>query len=70
VIVDKEERIIAVKPSQPKEGWAEICKEVQGALVEFGKTLSIKKYKQHDRGDFGCFSMGLSSGGGQKVSFI
>jgi hypothetical protein len=67
VIVDKEERVIAVKPSQPKGAWKEIWTEVQDALVKFGETLNIPKYKQHDRGDFGCFSMGLSSGGGQKV---
>lgn len=65
--MDCEDRIIAVKPSQPSGNWAEIYKEVEVALGVFGETLDKVKYANHDRGNFSCFSMGLSYGGGQKV---
>jgi hypothetical protein len=74
LILDKEERIIAVLVGQPDDPkWGDVAAsatEVMQEVEQLGKSsdLFTEKALSHRRGEYLAISTGVSFGGGQKVS--
>lgn len=73
-ILDSQDRITVMCVGHPDaEEWSDVCQDAAGLLGqvrEEGLSCNIfpNKYLNHRRGDFVALPVGVSYGGGQKVS--
>jgi hypothetical protein len=73
-IVDADGIVVGVLGAIPKdedqkdESWKDVCHSAVAAIEETrGRLHATAKQKEHPRGSFTAFAVGLSHGGGQLV---
>jgi hypothetical protein len=69
-VIDREERIISMLAGKPRDPtWTNVESNATGALHEGGKQASFsQEQRMHRRGDYPALGVGVSFGGGRRVS--